>query len=75
MRKYTLSAIRVLVRDGFAHDITNADAETVLNIWRKSEKVGYSSGVYGINGGLLRDMETGETYAITARNSNLFRCF
>jgi len=39
------------------------------------EKVGYSSGVYGINGGLLQDSKTGQLYAITARNTALAMAF
>lgn len=42
---------------------------------RRLEKVGYSSGVYGINGGLVEDTETGTLYAIIGRCSNLFILF
>lgn len=55
-----------------AHDLTNAPAAEVKEQWKHCEKVGYSSGIYGINGGLIQNTETGEYYAITARNSNLF---
>ena len=75
MRKYTLREIKDFIRLGLAQDITNADPDTVAELWKHSEKVGYSSGVYGINGGLIQDTETGEFFAITARNSNLFRIF
>lgn len=33
--------------------------------------MGYSTGVYGINGGLVEDAETGQLYAIIGRSSNL----
>ena len=75
MRKYKLSEIKNFVKCGMAHDLTNATGAEVMEQWRHCEKVGYSSGVYGINGGLIQNTETGEFYAITARNANLFRIF
>mgnify|MGYP004525768801 FL=1 len=75
MRKYTLKELRELVRLGMAYDLTNASAAEVMTQWAQGEKVGYSSGVYGINGGLIQNTETGEYYAILSRNSNLFRIF
>lgn len=75
MRKYTLKELKNFVRCGMAHDITNAPEAEILTLWKRCEKVGYSLGTYGINGGLIQDRETGEFYAITARNSNLFRIF
>jgi carbonic anhydrase len=75
MRKYKLSELKNLVKLGMAKDLTNATAAEVMEQWKRAEKVGYSSGVYGINGGLIQNIETGEYYAITARNSNLFRIF
>lgn len=75
MRKYRLKELRELVRCGMAHDLTNASEFEILEQWKHCEKIGYCSGIYGINGGLLKNTETGEYYAITARNSNLFRIF
>lgn len=75
MRKYTQRELKNLVRCGMAHDLTNANAAEVMKQWKHGEKIGYSSGTYGINGGLIQNTETGEHYAITARNSNLFRIF
>lgn len=75
MRKYKLSEIKNFIRCGMAHDLTNADPAEVMEQWQHCEKVGYSTGIYGINGGLIQNTETGEYYAITARNSNLFRIF
>ena len=75
MRKYTQRELKNLVRCGMAHDLTNATAAEVMGQWKHAEKVGYSSGTYGINGGLIQNTKTGEYYAITARNSNLFRIF
>lgn len=74
MKKYTLKALRELVRLGVAEDYTNKPAENLYTL-RRLEKVGYSSGVYGINGGLVEDTETGQLYAIIGRYSNLFILF
>lgn len=74
MKKYTLKALRDLVRLGVAEDYTNKPAENLYTL-RRLEKVGYSSGVYGINGGLIEDTETGQLYAIIGRFSNLFILF
>ena len=54
---------------------SGADIELSSAAGRQCERVGYSSGVYGINGGLLQDTETGEQFAIIARNSTLMRLF
>lgn len=72
MRKYTLRELRELVRLRMAQDITNSDPKSITE---SVEKIGYSSGVYGLNGGLLQGRESGNYYAITARNSNLFYFF
>ena len=74
MKKYTLKALRELVRLGVAEDYTNKPAENLYTL-RRLEKVGYSSGVYGINGGLVEDTETGQLYAIIGRCSNLVMVF
>mgnify|MGYP000931314068 CR=1 FL=1 len=74
MKKYTLKALRDIVRLGVAEDYTNKPAENLYTL-RRLEKVGYSSGGYGINGGLAEDTETGQLYAIIGRCSNLFILF
>lgn len=74
MRKYTQKQLRQLVRLGCAEDYTNKPSEYIYTL-RRLEKVGYSSGVYGINGGLVEDTETGALYAIIGRCSNLFILF
>lgn len=74
MRKYTQTQLRELVRLGCAEDYTNKPAEYMYTL-RRLEKVGYSAGVYGINGGLVEDTETGQLYAIIGRCSNLFVLF
>lgn len=77
MRKYTLKELKNLVQIGAASDITNFDFERMNNFLHlhKLDKIGYSSGVYGINGGLLQDRNTGALYAITKRNGTLFMAF
>lgn len=72
MRKYTLRELRELVRLGMAVNITEADPKSIKE---PVEKIGYSSGVYGLNGGLLQGRESGNYYVITARSSNLFYFF
>lgn len=78
MRKYTQGAIKDYIRTGAAVDINNHDnaARAALEAQENGlEKVGYSSGVYGLNGGLLQGRKTGTLYAITARNTALFIYF
>lgn len=75
MRRYTLSEIKKLVALGVAQNITTAPIPEVLEIGNRCDKVGYSCGKYGINGGLLLDRTSGEYYAVTTRNSTLFRLF
>ena len=78
MTKYGQREIEALVKSGAAVDITNHDnnarheLETLEGYF---EKIGYSSGVYGINGGLLKGHNSGKLYAITARSSALFIYF
>lgn len=72
MKKYTLKEIRRFVSLGVAQDITAARLPAIKEPF---EKIGYSAGIYGINGGLLQCKSSGTIYAITARNSNLFYYF
>lgn len=74
MRKYTQKELRQLVRLGVTEDYTNKPADFMYTL-RRLEKVGYSAGVYGINGGLVKDTETGQLYAVIGRCSNLFILF
>lgn len=78
MRKYTQKELKTLVRTGAAVDITNhgtAEYRTLIEKEKYLYKLGYSSGVYGINGGLLQGQETGTLYAITARSTAVFIYF
>lgn len=77
MRKYTQKALRELVKLGAAESITNYNFNQMKEFLQSHDldKIGYSSGVYGINGGLLQDTKTGQLYAITARNTALSMAF
>lgn len=78
MRKYTQKELKTLVRTGAAVDITNhgtAEYRALIEKEKYLDKLGYSSGVYGINGGLLQGQETGTLYAITARSTAAFIYF
>ena len=74
MRKYTQKELRQLVLLGVAEDYTNKPSECAQAL-NRLEKVGYSVGVYGLNGGLVRDPETDTLYAIIGRCTNLFIVF
>lgn len=77
MRKYTQRELKAAVSLGYAEDITNYSDIEIYNLDKSAvfEKVGYTSGIYGIAGGLLEDKNTGKKYAILARNSALFYFF
>lgn len=72
MKQYTRKQLREFVRLGLAVDLTEAEPEKIPASYTK---VGYSRGVYGLNGGLIWDKVTGECGVILARSSNLFRLF
>lgn len=69
MKKTTLKAIKEFINSGIAQDVTRAQ-----ELPSCYEKLFYSVGMYGISGGIYKDLN-GNLYAITARNSNLFRIF
>lgn len=73
MRKYKLYELKELIKNGFAHDLTYSPPTEVLEQLKHAEKIGYSVGVYGTNGYLFQNTDTGEYYAIAARTTNLFR--
>lgn len=73
-RRYTLRELRALVRDGYAINLTNADHDTVYSVGRTCTRIGYSTGIYGLNGGLVETPD-GTRYAIIGRSSNLFILF
>ena len=62
MEQTTLKELRRLVRIGAAEEITEC----------KQITESYSSGIYGLNGALLRGEKTNSLYAIIGRSSALF---
>ena len=77
MRKYTQRELKALAREGYAQDITQYSFEDMRDFLhsRSLDRVGVSRGTYGMNGGLLQDVNTGEQFVITARNSARFMAF
>ncbi len=77
IRTMTQKQIKDYVRDGAAIDITNYGFSEMKDFLHSHDldKIAVSRGTYGINGGLLQDRDTGEMYAITARNSVLMMAF
>ena len=75
MRKYTQRELKNLVSIGSAVCLNSWSFDDLnqLHHTKSLDKIGYSTGVYGINGALLQDRETGDLYAITARNTALFQ--
>lgn len=75
MRKYTQKELKNMVALGMAEDVTRANDEDYEKIIKKESylsQVGYSSGVYGCNGMLLRGNKTGCYYAVTSRTSAIY---
>lgn len=72
MKQYTRKQLREFVRLGLAVDLTEAEPEKIPAGYTK---VGFSRGIYGLNGGLIWDNVLGGYYVILARSSNLFRIF
>ncbi|MFR2774841.1 MAG: hypothetical protein ACLTBR_03310 [Anaerostipes sp.] len=77
MKKYRQKDIKDFVRTNLAEDITGYGFDKMKEFLHSHslEKIGYSAGIYGINGGLLRDINTGKLYVITARNTALAMAF
>lgn len=75
MKRYTQKELKNFVNLGVAVDITNGTNETRKEILAKEndlEKVGYSSGIYGCNGLLLKGYKTGTLYAVCSRSTAIF---
>lgn len=62
---------------GIATDITNYSFDQTAEFIKTHdiEKIAYTAGACGINGGLIQDRNTGDFYTITARNSTLMMIF
>lgn len=66
--KTTQREIKRLIKAGAAIELT--DTKTV-NAGRL-QTIALSFGIYGMNGGLFRDIETGQLYGISRRDGILF---
>lgn len=67
MERYTQKQLKNFVNTGAAVDITRGNNETREQIINKEEyytQIGYSAGVYGCNGMLLKGHKTSRTSAI-----------
>ena len=77
MRRYTQREIKELIRTGAAINISDCSFSETTDFLRKHniEKIGVSLGTYGINGGVIKDIDSGKIYAINKRNSTLLMIF
>ena len=64
----TQSELKRLIKVGAAIEL--ADTSTIPAV--RLETVALSFGMYGMSGGLFRDYESGQLYAIPRRDSMLF---
>lgn len=67
MGKVTLKELRRLVKIGAAEEITECK-----QITESVRQISYSSGIYGLNGALLRGEKSNKLYAIIGRIPALF---
>lgn len=75
MTKYTQKQLKELVKNGIAKDITyagNEEYEKIRDIEGNLIAIGYSHGIYGTNGLLIKGYKTKQLYAITARSTAIF---
>lgn len=73
LEKVTNTRIRRWIKDGEAVNITNYDTGTMKRFLseRRVTRMMYSTGIFGVNGCIIRDKDTGVTYAISARTKAL----
>ena len=64
----TRSELKRLIKVGAAIELTDTNTIPAGRL----ETVALSFGMYGMNGGLFRDYESGQLYAIPRRDSILF---
>lgn len=67
MEQTTLKELSRLVRNGSAENVTECK-----QITEGTTRIAYSSGIYGVNGALLRGEKTNSLYEIIGRSSALF---
>lgn len=70
MKKYTQKELKNLINLGLAKDVTRAQSRE--DIPENYTQIGYSAGVYGCNGMLLKGLETGQLYAVAGRTTTVF---
>lgn len=74
MTKFTLKQLRSMIADGVAWDISSGTDETRKNLEEREgrlDEVGYSSGIHGCNGVLLKGRNTGTLYIVAGRTAAL----
>lgn len=74
MTKYTQKQLKAMVNDGIATDVSYANYDTKHKIEKEEgwlTQIGYSSGVYGCSGMLLKS-QSGKLYAITGRTQAIY---
>lgn len=69
MERYTQKQLKALVRCGAAKDVTYARSQN--EIPESYTQIGYSGGVYGCNGMLLKG-ESGQLYAVVSRTQAIY---
>lgn len=72
---FKLKQLKELVKSKGAIDITHGDNNTRKRIEKIEggyEEIGYSMGLYGCNGKLLKGNKTNTLYAITKRTGAIF---
>ena len=70
MEKYTIKQLKSLINSGAAVDVTHARSQN--EIPESYTQIGYSCGVYGCNGMLLRGYTSGKLYAVAGRTTDIY---
>lgn len=69
MKRYTQKALRAMVNNGTAIDLTKSHDRNAIG--ERYEQIGYAKGIYGCNGKLLEGV-SGRLYVITTATSALY---
>lgn len=67
--KTTQRALRNLIANGFAIDVTDWSTKDLDDLKLNSDVVAVATGVYGLNGILVKHRETFDLYAAPTRSS------
>ena len=68
MERYSQKQLKSMVSNGVAIDITYSTREAVRESYTQ---IGYSAGLYGCNGMLLKG-QSGQLYAVCSRTTAIF---